>query len=73
MWYARAYILTSQGGPSTKIPSNAQLPQCAFHLYRHLSKTGGTTLRFIFDKQTAMGEWEYPLIYGGVGLVRGGS
>lgn len=26
--------------------------------------TGGTTLRFIFDKQTAMGEWEYPLIYG---------
>eukprot|EP00976_Prorocentrum_cordatum_P106258 1194417-Prorocentrum_minimum.AAC.3 len=24
----------------------------------------GTTLRFIFDKQVAMGEWEYPLIYG---------
>ena len=52
------------GGPSTKVPSNTKLPDCAFHLYRHLSKTGGTTLRFIFDKQTAMGEWEYPLIYG---------
>ena len=52
------------GGPSTKIPSDTKLPECAFHLYRHLSKTGGTTLRFIFDKQTAMGEWEYPLIYG---------
>lgn len=52
------------GGPSAKVPSDAQLPPCAFHLYRHLSKTGGTTLRFIFDKQTAMGEWEYPLIYG---------
>ena len=39
-------------------------PGCALHLYRHLSKTGGTTLRFIFDKQTAMGDWEFPLIYG---------
>lgn len=24
----------------------------------------GTTLRFIFEKQTVMGEWEFPLIYG---------
>ena len=39
-------------------------PGCALHLYRHLSKTGGTTLRFVFDKQTAMGDWEFPLIYG---------
>ena len=33
-------------------------------MYRHLSKTGGTTIRFVFDKNTAMGEWEYPLPYG---------
>ena len=39
-------------------------PPCTLHVYRHLSKTGGTTLRFIFDKQTAMGDWEFPLIYG---------
>mmetsp|Transcript_12907 Transcript_12907/g.17649 ORF Transcript_12907/g.17649 Transcript_12907/m.17649 type:complete len:430 (-) Transcript_12907:27-1316(-) len=42
----------------------SELPQCAFHVYRHLSKTGGTTMRFIFEKQTVMGEWEFPLIYG---------
>ena len=40
------------------------LPSCALHVYRHLSKTGGTTIRFVFDKNTAMGEWEYPLPYG---------
>ena len=52
------------GAASQRVPSDAPLPQCAFHVYRHISKTGGTTLRFLFDKQTAMGEWEYPLIYG---------
>lgn len=51
-------------GREPGIPSDAPLPECGFHLYRHLSKTGGTTLRFVFDKQTAMGEWEYPLTYG---------
>lgn len=30
------------GGASSNIPSDARLPQCAFHLYRHLSKTAGT-------------------------------
>jgi hypothetical protein len=28
------------------------------------SQFTGTTLRFIFEKQTVMGEWEFPLIYG---------
>ena len=37
---------------------------CAFHLYRHVSKTGGTTLRFLFDRQTVLGDWEYPIPYG---------
>lgn len=40
------------------------LPSCGLHLFRHVSKTGGTTIRFVFDKNTAMGEWEYPLVYG---------
>ncbi|KAK3233610.1 hypothetical protein CYMTET_56106 [Cymbomonas tetramitiformis] len=43
---------------------NSTLPSCALHLYRHVSKTGGTTVRFLFDKQVVMGEWEYPLSYG---------
>eukprot|EP00239_Pterosperma_sp_CCMP1384_P002471 CAMPEP_0197851196 /NCGR_PEP_ID=MMETSP1438-20131217/17512_1 /TAXON_ID=1461541 /ORGANISM="Pterosperma sp., Strain CCMP1384" /LENGTH=408 /DNA_ID=CAMNT_0043464717 /DNA_START=46 /DNA_END=1273 /DNA_ORIENTATION=- len=41
-----------------------RLPQCALHVFRHISKTGGTTIRFVFDRQTVMGEWEYPLTYG---------
>jgi hypothetical protein len=35
-----------------------------FHVYRHLSKTGGTTARFVFDRQTVFGDFEYPLEYG---------
>jgi hypothetical protein len=27
------------------------LPQCALHVFRHVSKAAGTTMRFIFDKQ----------------------
>lgn len=38
--------------------------RCGLHLFRHVSKTGGTTVRFMFDKQVAMGEWEFPLVYG---------
>ena len=34
------------------------------HLYRHISKVGGTTIRFIWDKNVVMGDWEYPIIYG---------
>jgi hypothetical protein len=33
-------------------------------VYRHLSKTGGTTARFVFDRQTVFGDFEYPLEYG---------
>ena len=53
-----------RGATPSSAPSSSSLPECAFHVYRHLSKTGGTTVRFVFDKQTAMGEWEYPLSYG---------
>ena len=35
------------------------LPGCAMHVFRHVSKAAGTTMRFIFDKQVAMGEWEF--------------
>ena len=38
--------------------------RCVFHVYRHLSKTGGTTVRFVFDRQTVFGDFEYPLEYG---------
>ena len=41
-----------------------KLPSCALHLYRHASKTGGTTIRFVWDKNVVMGDWEYPIIYG---------
>lgn len=27
------------------------LPQCHLHVFRHISKAAGTTMRFIFDKQ----------------------
>ena len=37
----------------------APLPGCALHVFRHVSKAAGTTVRFIFDKQVAMGEWEF--------------
>lgn len=36
-----------------------ELPGCHLHLFRHVSKAAGTTVRFIFDKQVAMGEWEF--------------
>ena len=44
--------------------ASSSSPKCVFHLYRHLSKTGGTTVRFIFDRQTVFGDFEYPLPYG---------
>ena len=59
-----AVAVGGDGGGEGDAPSSSSLPECAFHVYRHLSKTGGTTVRFVFDKQTAMGEWEYPLSYG---------
>ena len=59
-----AVAVGADGGGEGDAPSSSSLPECAFHVYRHLSKTGGTTVRFVFDKQTAMGEWEYPLSYG---------
>lgn len=37
---------------------------CALHVFRHASKTGGTTMRFIFDRQTVLGAWEAPVPYG---------
>lgn len=37
----------------------AELPGCHLHFFRHVSKAAGTTVRFIFDKQVAMGEWEF--------------
>ena len=36
-----------------------ELPGCHLHFFRHVSKAAGTTVRFIFDKQVAMGEWEF--------------
>ena len=36
-----------------------ELPGCSLHVFRHVSKAAGTTVRFIFDKQVAMGEWEF--------------
>eukprot|EP00239_Pterosperma_sp_CCMP1384_P010686 CAMPEP_0197859666 /NCGR_PEP_ID=MMETSP1438-20131217/34439_1 /TAXON_ID=1461541 /ORGANISM="Pterosperma sp., Strain CCMP1384" /LENGTH=248 /DNA_ID=CAMNT_0043476253 /DNA_START=146 /DNA_END=889 /DNA_ORIENTATION=- len=35
------------------------LPECALHVFRHISKAAGTTMRFTFDKQVVMGEWEF--------------
>eukprot|EP00240_Pyramimonas_obovata_P006629 CAMPEP_0118946214 /NCGR_PEP_ID=MMETSP1169-20130426/43816_2 /TAXON_ID=36882 /ORGANISM="Pyramimonas obovata, Strain CCMP722" /LENGTH=162 /DNA_ID=CAMNT_0006892129 /DNA_START=55 /DNA_END=540 /DNA_ORIENTATION=- len=35
------------------------LPKCHLHIHRHVSKAAGTTLRFIFDKQVMMGDWEF--------------
>ena len=46
----------------TMKPSAAS--QCHMHAFRHVSKVGGTTVRFIFDRQTVIGEWEFPLPYG---------
>jgi hypothetical protein len=44
--------------------TSASKPKCVFHLYRHVSKTGGTTMRFVFDRQTVFGDFEFPLPYG---------
>ena len=30
------------------------LPKCALHLFRHVSKAAGTTMRFLFDKQVGL-------------------
>jgi hypothetical protein len=46
------------------LSAETELPRCAMHLYRHISKVGGTTIRFIWDKNVVMGDWEYPIIYG---------
>ena len=47
------------------LKAETELPKkCALHLYRHISKVGGTTIRFIWDKNVVMGDWEYPIIYG---------
>jgi len=47
-----------------EVNDETKLPECALHLYRHISKVGGTTVRFIWDKNVVMGDWEYPIIYG---------
>ena len=52
----------SSSSSSTNADDND--PSCVFHVYRHLSKTGGTTVRFVFDRQTVFGDFEYPLEYG---------
>lgn len=31
------------------------LPKCHMHVFRHISKAAGTTMRFIFDKQVRLG------------------
>ena len=36
-----------------------ELPGCSLHVFRHVSKAAGTTVRFIFDKQVAMGDFEF--------------
>ena len=49
------------------------LPRCAMHVFRHVSKAAGTTMRFIFDKQVR-GLPSSPSLEGGVLLAaaRGG-
>ena len=69
-WHPRAYGEHGGGGGGGSEPSGggvgeappAAAQACALHVYRHLSKTGGTTVRFLFDKQTALGSWEFPLV-----------
>ena len=36
-----------------------ELPGCSLHVFRHVSKAAGTTVRFLFDKQVAMGDFEF--------------
>ena len=33
---------------------------CAMHVFRHISKTGGATMRFLFDRQTVLGSGNIP-------------
>ena len=60
---ATAATTTSNATTTATATAKSDEP-CALHLFRHVSKTGGTTVRFWFDRQTVLGEWEYPIPYG---------
>ena len=49
---------SSSGGDAASL-RRTELPGCHLHFFRHVSKASGTTVRFIFDKQVVMGEWEF--------------
>ena len=55
--YSPVGFSSAAGGASAL--RRAELPGCHLHFFRHVSKAAGTTVRFIFDKQVAMGEWEF--------------
>ena len=48
----------------TRRDERSRSASCALHVFRHVSKTGGTTMRFLFDRQTVLGTWEAPIPYG---------
>lgn len=54
----------SSSTPSSSASASGAPEACALHVFRHVSKAGGTTVRFFFDKLVTLGEWEYPLPYG---------
>ena len=55
--YSPVGFSSTAGGASAL--RRTELPGCHLHFFRHVSKAAGTTVRFIFDKQVAMGEWEF--------------
>lgn len=59
-----SHTSTTRANEAKDDAPGAKTKRCAFHLFRHVSKTGGTTLRFLFDRQTVLGDWEYPIPYG---------
>ena len=65
---ARADDADARGGSAddavAEPSSSGTARACALHVFRHASKTGGTTMRFIFDRQTVLGAWEAPVPYG---------